>query len=125
MYGVIHKSLRDSRPMRYSSRDGHAEGKHVNRGRDTPRFCPTLQVLDSSFLLCLSWLLHGRVRKFRKDLRITLYFAIYIPILLIFTTCGFLQSVYQPKNTINKRVYNSSIKLLHVSTLGYHLQGAF
>jgi hypothetical protein len=33
------------RPLRYSSRDGHAEGKHVNRGRDTPSFCPTLQVL--------------------------------------------------------------------------------
>jgi hypothetical protein len=45
-YGVIHKSLRDFRPLRYSSRDGHAEGEHVNRGRDTPSFCPTLQVLD-------------------------------------------------------------------------------
>ena len=37
-------------PLRYSSRDGHAEGEHVNRGRDTPRFCPTLQVLDMSTL---------------------------------------------------------------------------
>ena len=36
------------RPLRYSSWDGHAEGEHVNRGRDTPRFCPTLQVLDMS-----------------------------------------------------------------------------
>ena len=45
-YRVIHKSLRDFRPLRYSSRDGHAEGEHVNRGRDTPSFCPTLQVLD-------------------------------------------------------------------------------
>jgi len=43
---TIHKSLRDFRPLRYSSRDGHAEGEHVNRGRDTPSFCPTLQVLD-------------------------------------------------------------------------------
>ena len=43
---VIHKSLRDLRPLRYSSRDGHAEGEHVNRGRDTPSFYPTLQVLD-------------------------------------------------------------------------------
>ena len=34
--------------MRYSSRDGHAEGEHVNRGRDTPTFCPNLQVLDMS-----------------------------------------------------------------------------
>jgi hypothetical protein len=46
MYRVIHKSLRDFRPLRYSSRDGHAEEEHVNRGRDTPIFCPTLQVLD-------------------------------------------------------------------------------
>ena len=38
--------FRDFRPLRYSSRDGHAEGEHVNRGRDTPSFCPTLQVLD-------------------------------------------------------------------------------
>ena len=35
---------------RNSSRDGHAEGEHVNRGRDTPSFCPTLQVLDMSTL---------------------------------------------------------------------------
>ena len=46
IYRVIHKSLRDFRPLRYSSRDGHAEGEHVNRGKDTPSFCPTLQVLD-------------------------------------------------------------------------------
>ena len=46
IYRVIHKSLRDFRPLRYRSRDGHAEGEHVNRGRDTPSFCPTLQVLD-------------------------------------------------------------------------------
>ena len=50
MYKVIHKSLRDFRPLRYSSRDGHAEGKHINRGRDTPSFCPALQVLDMSKL---------------------------------------------------------------------------
>ena len=49
-YRVIHKSLRDFRPLQYSSRDGHAEGEHVNRGRDTPIFCPTLQVLDMSTL---------------------------------------------------------------------------
>ena len=43
-------TLRDFRPLRYSSRDGHAEGEHVNRGRDTPIFCPTLQVIDMSTL---------------------------------------------------------------------------
>jgi hypothetical protein len=46
LYRVIYKSIRDFRPLRYSSRDGHAEGEHVNRGRGTPSFCPTLQVLD-------------------------------------------------------------------------------
>jgi hypothetical protein len=45
-YKVIHKSLRNFRPLRYSSRDGNAEGEHVNRGRDSPSFCPTLQVID-------------------------------------------------------------------------------
>jgi hypothetical protein len=45
-YRVIRKSRRDIRPLRYSSRDGHAEVEQVNRGRDTPSFCPTLQVLD-------------------------------------------------------------------------------
>ena len=76
MYRVIHKSLRDFRTLRYSSRDGHAEGEHVNRGRDTPSFCPTLQLLDMSTLLCLSWFLRSRVRKFRRDLRITLYYLL-------------------------------------------------
>jgi hypothetical protein len=54
IYRVIHKSLRDFQPLRYSSRDGHAEGERVNRGRDTARFCPTLPVLNSSFCcVCL------------------------------------------------------------------------
>ena len=48
IYRVIHKSLRDFRPLRYSSREGHAEGEHVNRGTGTPSFCPTLQVLEMS-----------------------------------------------------------------------------
>jgi hypothetical protein len=38
-YRLIHKSLWDFRPLRYSSRDGHDGGEHVNRGRDTPSFC--------------------------------------------------------------------------------------
>jgi hypothetical protein len=46
MYRVIHKSLRDFRPLQYSSRDGHAKGEYVKRGRDIPSFRPTLQVLD-------------------------------------------------------------------------------
>ena len=50
LYRVIHKSHRDFRPLRYSSRDGHAEGEHVNRWINAPSFCPTLQVLDMSTL---------------------------------------------------------------------------
>jgi len=46
LYRVIHKSLRDFRLLWYSSRDGQAEVEDVNRGRDTPSSCPTLQVLD-------------------------------------------------------------------------------
>ena len=41
IYRVIDKSLRDFRPLRYSSRDGHAEGEHANRnlitGLNLPR----------------------------------------------------------------------------------------
>jgi hypothetical protein len=47
---VIHKFLRDFRPLLYSSGDGHAEGEHVNRGRDIQNSCPTLQVPDMSTL---------------------------------------------------------------------------
>ena len=50
IYRVIHEFLWDFRLLRYSSRDGDAEGEHVNRGRDTPSFCPTLQLLDISSL---------------------------------------------------------------------------
>ena len=73
LYRVIQKPLWDFRPLQNSDRDGHAQGEHVNRGRDTPSFCPPLQVLDMSFLMCLSWLLRNRFRKFRRDLWITLY----------------------------------------------------
>ena len=50
IFWVIHKSLREFRPLRYSSRNGHAEGEHVNRGRGTQNICSTLQVLDISTL---------------------------------------------------------------------------
>jgi len=51
IYRVIHMSLRDFRPLRYSIRDGHAEGEHVNRGRDTPSFCPASAIPGSLDLL--------------------------------------------------------------------------
>ena len=94
IYRVIYKSLRNFRPLRYSSRDGHAEGEHVNRGRDTPVFCSTLQVLDMSTPLCLSWLLRSRVRKFQRDLWITLFVCVYI---YIYQCCKRRYSCVQPE----------------------------
>jgi len=44
LYRVIYKSLWDFRPLRYSSRDGHAKREHVNIGRDTPIFLSYLTV---------------------------------------------------------------------------------
>jgi hypothetical protein len=38
-YGVIQKSLRDFRPLRYSSRDGHAEGEHIKGREFLNSFC--------------------------------------------------------------------------------------
>jgi hypothetical protein len=96
MYRVIRKSLRDLWPLWYSSRDGYAEREHVNRGTDTPNFSPTLEVLGSSFLLRLSWLLHSRVRKFRRDLRISLY--IYIFIFIYIYIFIYLYEVWQESN---------------------------
>jgi hypothetical protein len=49
-YRVIRKSLRDFRHLRYRRRYGYAEGERVNKGRDTPSFCRTLQVFDMSTL---------------------------------------------------------------------------
>ena len=44
-YRVIHKTLRVFRPLRYSSRDGHAEGEHVNRGRDKKTWRDSLPIV--------------------------------------------------------------------------------
>ena len=54
------------------------KGSMSTEGETLPSFCPTLQVLDMSTLQCLSWLLRSRVRKFRRDLWITLCIYIYI-----------------------------------------------
>ena len=54
MCRVIYKSLRDFRPLRYSSRDGHAEGVHVDRGRDKKKLGEILYLLMCSFVLWLS-----------------------------------------------------------------------
>jgi len=46
IYRVIHKSLRDFRTRLRNNQDRHGRKEHINRERDTPSFCPTLQVLD-------------------------------------------------------------------------------
>jgi hypothetical protein len=38
VYRVIRKSLRDFRPLRYSSRDGHAEGEHCQQRERHSKF---------------------------------------------------------------------------------------
>jgi hypothetical protein len=69
LYRVIHKSLRKFRPLRYSNRDGNAEGEHVNRRRDTPSFCPTLQELDMSTLGDVADVKFGSFVKFQDTER--------------------------------------------------------
>jgi len=46
IYRVIHKSLRDFRTRLRNNQDRHGRKEHINRERDTPSICPTLQVLD-------------------------------------------------------------------------------
>jgi len=54
IYRVIHKSLRDFRTRLRNNQERHGRKEHINRKerinrereRDTPSFCPTLQVLD-------------------------------------------------------------------------------
>ena len=46
IYRVIHKSLQDFRTRLHNNQDRHGRKEHINRERDTPSFCPTLQVLD-------------------------------------------------------------------------------
>jgi hypothetical protein len=48
IYGVFYKSLWGFLPLWYCSRDGRTKGEHLNRGRGTPSFCPTLHVLNMS-----------------------------------------------------------------------------
>jgi hypothetical protein len=43
-YRVIHKSLRDFRPLRYSSRDGHVEGEKCQQRERHPTFLSYLTV---------------------------------------------------------------------------------
>jgi hypothetical protein len=48
-----------------------------------------LHLLICSFLLCLSWLLRSRVRNFRRDLWITLYFGRLAGLLTLFSFYSF------------------------------------
>jgi hypothetical protein len=55
--------------LRYSNRDGNAEGEHVNRGRVSPNFCPTLQMLDMSNLGDAADVKFGNFGKFQETER--------------------------------------------------------
>ena len=70
IYRVIRKSLQNFRPLWYNNLDGHAEGEHVNRGRDIPSFCPTLQVLDMSTLGDVADVKFGNFGKFQYTERL-------------------------------------------------------
>ena len=94
-YRVIHKSLRDFRPLRYSSRDGHAEGEHVNRGGDTPIFCRSLRVLNMSTLgdaadvnPVIKFLLHTYNMCGRVDLSSTCKVGQKLGVSLLLLTCS-------------------------------------
>jgi len=45
-YRVIHTSLREFRNRLRNNQDRHGRKEHINRDRDTPSYCPTLQVLE-------------------------------------------------------------------------------
>jgi hypothetical protein len=45
--------------------------------------------------------------------------------IMLLTLFIFLQLVHQPTYALNKIQFMTSIKLLHVSALGYHPQGVF
>jgi hypothetical protein len=53
-YRVFSKSLRDVRPLRYISRDGHAEGEHVNRGRGLSYLTGARYVLSAVAVLVVA-----------------------------------------------------------------------
>jgi hypothetical protein len=65
-----------------------------------------LPVLDMSFLLCLSWLLHSRVQKFRRDLWITRYIISYIATFPYCPRNSSIHSQSAPDGTLCSRVLN-------------------
>jgi hypothetical protein len=91
-YRVIHKSLRDFRPLRYSSRDGHAEWGACQQRERHSKFlsyltgaryvdpwwrgrCQSCNQVPAT-RVATAWpsrLLYRRGRKSRRDLWITLY----------------------------------------------------
>ena len=75
LYRVIHKSLRDFWPLRYSNAPSGEPYKYATAPstQKKKKHGDILYLLMCSFLLCLSLLLRSRVRNFRRDLWITLY----------------------------------------------------
>ena len=62
-------------------------------------------LLICSFLPCLSWLLRSRFRKFRRDLRITLYIHVFLFMLFAFINSKFQESLCDVKFRIEQKVY--------------------
>jgi hypothetical protein len=98
LYMVIHKSLRDFRLLRYSSRDGHTEGKHVYRGRDTPS-------LD-------------HMKHCRRKMNIFLLFWNVMPNNSHFFERCFLSMTQRPPNGQGPPHYRSFTIILRHTTLG-------
>ena len=123
-YRVIRKSLRDFRSLRYSSWDGHAGREHVNRGRDTPSFCPTLQMLVMSTLGQASqkFLAHARWPRpafsFRSAQAATLL-LFHVPLTNCFVRRWFCV-VHGPKPPLHRHNWLSFVKFQDTERILIH-----
>jgi hypothetical protein len=104
-YMVIHKSPRDFRPLQYSSRDGHTEGVHVDRGRDTPVFCPTLQVLDMSTLAPWQLTQFWQIPRHR-----TLSYSLSTPC-FVMTAPLAVKPASTPRSLVHKKTWRHSLPI--------------
>jgi hypothetical protein len=64
-----------------------AEGEHVNRGRDTASFCPTLQVLDMSFLLSVFVVVQPSSEVPEGLINYAIYIYIYVCVCVCVCVC--------------------------------------
>jgi hypothetical protein len=54
-----------------------------------------------------------------------IHVSLHLAHFTLLISCIFLQPIYQPTNALNKIQFMTSMKLLHVSAQGCHLQGFF